>query len=78
MPLNRTSGYAVVALALADVAGDVDVGQKVHFDLDNAVGLAGLAAAHLDVEGSAQARSPRALLSAGRRTTHGIGVKAPV
>src|ERR1051325_11850665 len=25
---------AVVALALADVAGDVDVGQEVHLDLD--------------------------------------------
>ena len=42
--------FAVVALALADVAGDVDVGQKVHLDLDDAVALAGLAAAALDVE----------------------------
>jgi len=41
---------AVVALALADVAGDVNVGQKVHLDLDHAVALAGLAAAALDVE----------------------------
>ena len=41
---------AVVALALADIAGDVDVGQKVHLDLDDAVALAGLAAAALDVE----------------------------
>ena len=41
---------AVVALALADVAGDVDVGQEVHLDLDDAVALAGLAAAALDVE----------------------------
>ena len=44
---------AVVALALAGVAGDVDVGQKVHLDLDDAVALAGLAAAALDVEGEA-------------------------
>ena len=44
---------AVVALALADVAGDVDVGQKMHLDLDDAVALAGLAAAALDVEGEA-------------------------
>ena len=44
---------AVVALALADVAGDVDVGQEVHLDLDDAVALAGLAAAALDVEGEA-------------------------
>src|SRR5690606_13232898 len=41
---------AVVALALADVAGDVDVGQEVHLDLDDAVALARLAAAALDVE----------------------------
>ena len=45
--------FAVVALALADVAGDVDVGQEVHLDLDDAVALAGLAAAALDVEGEA-------------------------
>src|SRR6202012_4908314 len=44
---------AVVALAFADVAGDVDVGQEVHLDLDDAVALAGLAAAALDVEGEA-------------------------
>src|SRR5688572_18456311 len=44
---------AVVAFSLADVAGDVDVGQKVHLDLDDAVALAGLAAAALDVEGEA-------------------------
>src|SRR5690606_19048666 len=42
---------AIVALALADVAGDVDVGQEVHLDLDDAVALAGLAASALDVEG---------------------------
>src|SRR5678815_528647 len=44
---------AVVALALAHVAGDVDVGKKVHLDLDDAVALAGLAAPALDVEGEA-------------------------
>src|SRR5260370_723170 len=44
---------AAVALALADVAGDVDVGQEVHLDLDDAVALAGLAASALDVEGEA-------------------------
>ena len=44
---------AVVALALADLARDVDVGQEVHLDLDDAVALAGLAAAALDVEGEA-------------------------
>src|SRR5207237_342043 len=41
---------AVVALAVADIALDVDVGQKVHLDLDDAVALAGFAAPALDVE----------------------------
>src|SRR5439155_25817746 len=41
---------AVVARALAGLAGDVDVGQEVHLDLDLAVSLAGLAAAAADVE----------------------------
>ena len=44
---------AIVALAVADVAGDVDVGQEVHLDLDQAVAGAGLAAAALDVEAEA-------------------------
>ena len=41
---------AVVALAVADVAGDVDVGQEVHLHLGHAVALAGFAAPALDVE----------------------------
>ena len=44
---------AIVALAVADVAGDVDVGEEVHLDLDQAVARAGLAAAALDVEAEA-------------------------
>src|SRR5439155_5842851 len=44
---------AVVAGAVAHVAGHVDVGQEVHLDLDEAVALARLAAAPLDVEGEA-------------------------
>ena len=44
-------GFAVVAFAVADFAGDVYVGQKVHFDFDDAVALAGFAAAAFDVEG---------------------------
>ena len=40
----------VVALAFADLARHVDVGQEVHLDLDDAVALTGLAAAALDVE----------------------------
>ena len=46
-------GFAVVALALADIALDIDVGQEVHLDLDDAVALAGLAAPALDVEAEA-------------------------
>ena len=42
---------AVVAVAPADLAGDVDIGQEVHFDLDDAVAGAHLAAPALDVEG---------------------------
>src|SRR5690606_36189068 len=45
--------FAVVAAALAFLAGDVDVGQEVHLDLDQAVALARLAAAALDVEAEA-------------------------
>ena len=42
---------AVVALAVADVAGHVHVGQEVHLDLDQAVALTGLAAPAADIEG---------------------------
>ena len=45
--------FLVVALPLADLAGDVDIGQEVHLDLDDAVPLAVLAAAALDVEAEA-------------------------
>ena len=45
--------FAVVARALAHLAGHIDVRQKVHGDLDNAVALAGLAAAALDIEAEA-------------------------
>ena len=44
-------GFAVVAFAVADFAGDVHVGQEVHFDFNHAVALAGFAAAAFDVEG---------------------------
>ncbi len=48
MDLQR---LAVVPPALALLARHVDVGQKVHLDRDDAVALAGLAAAALHVEG---------------------------
>ena len=50
-PVLHLQGLGVVALALAGLAGDVDVGQEVHLDLDLAVALARLAPAALDVEG---------------------------
>ncbi len=43
----------VVAAAAADVAGDVNVRQKIHFDAAQAVALAGFAAAALHVEAEA-------------------------
>ncbi|OPZ82264.1 MAG: hypothetical protein BWY77_00252 [bacterium ADurb.Bin431] len=43
-------GLAVVALALADLAGDVYIRQKMHLDLQDTVALAGLTAAALDVK----------------------------
>ena len=52
--------FAVVALALAHVAGDVDVGQEVHLDLEDAVAFAFLAAPALDVE-----REPARAVAAG-------------
>ncbi|EAT07204.1 hypothetical protein SKA58_11960 [Sphingomonas sp. SKA58] len=44
---------AIVARAVAHVAGDIDVGEEVHLDLEHAVALAGFAAAALDVEAEA-------------------------
>ena len=41
---------AIVALAMAHIAGDINVGQEVHLDLDHAVALAFFAAPALDVE----------------------------
>ena len=55
-------GLAVVAAAVADVAGHVHVGQEVHLDLDQAVALAGLAAPAAHVEGEA----PRAVAARAR------------
>src|SRR5690606_23102448 len=46
-------GFAVVAFAVAYVAGHVHVGQEMHLDLDHAVALAGFAPAALDVEAEA-------------------------
>ncbi len=42
--------FRIVALAAADFAHDVDVGEEIHFDAAKAVTLAGFAAAPFDVE----------------------------
>ena len=56
-------GLAVVALALALLAGDVDVREEVHLDLEDAVALALLAAPSLHVEAVAARRiAPRLAL----------------
>ena len=68
---------AVVALALARLARDVDVGQEVHLDLDLAVALARLAAAALDVEREA-ARLVAAHLRVGRQRVQLADVREEV
>ena len=42
--------FTVVALALADVTGHVNIRQKVHFNRQNAAAFAGFAASALDIE----------------------------
>src|SRR6202171_2402940 len=70
---------AVVALALAHLAGDIYVGQEVHLDLDHPVTLAGLAAAALDVEGEAPwAIAALAGLGQGREQLPDVGEDAGV
>ena len=49
-------GLAVIAGAVANLAGDVDVRQEVHLDLQRAVAAAGFAAPALDVEAEAPGR----------------------
>ena len=45
--------FAVVAASVADVAGDEDIGEKMHFDFERAVALAVLAASAFDIEAEA-------------------------
>jgi len=45
--------FAIVALAVADLARNVNIGKKMHFDLLDSVAFARFAAAALDVEGKA-------------------------
>ena len=59
--------FAVVALAAAHFAGDVDVGQKVHLDLHDAVARAVLAPPARDVEGKSARLEAHRLGVGGRR-----------
>ena len=69
---------AVVALAVALLARDVDVREEVHLDLDLAVALADLAAAALDVEGEApRLVAARARLRACARRGRGSRRRGP-
>src|SRR5256885_378380 len=45
--------FTVVALAMADFAGHIDIGQEVHFDLDDTLTPTGFTAPAFDVEGEA-------------------------
>ena len=49
-------GFPVVAPSLAYIAGYVDIRQEVHFHLEYAIALAGLATPALDVEAEAPGR----------------------
>ena len=54
--IGNLERLAVIALAAANLAGNINIGKKVHLDLDLAVALAGLAAAAAHVEGEAPRR----------------------
>ena len=48
----------VIAMSFANLTGNVDIRQKVHLNLDDAVALAGFAASALDIEGEAPGIEP--------------------
>jgi len=60
--------FAVVALAVADVARHIDIGQEVHFHLDHAIALTGFAATALDVK----AEAPRPVAAFARHRYAGV------
>ena len=45
--------FAIIALALAGIAGDINIGQEVHLNLDDAIALAGLTPPALHIEAEA-------------------------
>ena len=42
--------FAIIAGAVADLAGHIDIRQEVHLNLDNPITRAGLTAAALDIK----------------------------
>ena len=48
--------FTVIALSLTHITGDIDIRQKMHLNLDDAVALACLTAASLDIKGKASGR----------------------
>jgi len=50
--------FTVKAFAVTDVAGNIDIWQKLHLDFDNAFSLAGLAATTFGIEREAISRIP--------------------
>ena len=69
--------FSVVAAALAGVAGDVDVGQKVHLDLDHAIALTGFAASATHVEAEAARRVAAGAALGHRREQVADGAEQP-
>ena len=69
-PIADFEGFVIVALAPAHVAGDVHVGQEVHFHADLTVAAARLAASALDVE----AEPPRLVAALAGVRGHGEDV----
>ena len=53
MLVEHTQGLLVETFAMADLARDINVGQKVHLDFFDSIAFAGLATTAFDVEAEA-------------------------
>ena len=71
-------GLPVVPLALAHLAGHVDVGEEVHLNFQQAVALAGLAAPAPDIEGEAARAVALALASEVEANRSRMSLNRPV
>ncbi len=69
-PCISPPAFRVVAAAAADVAGDINIRQKIHFDAALAVALAGFAAPAFHVE----AEASRFVAALARFRQHGVEV----